>query len=253
MKKIILLAGLLFSAAISQAQIISLESNDGEGNDIVISDNDVIIFDEEGTNNAKMHFSIQNISNETINIKLLMTAIENGDNMADSGDVQFCFGQYCYNTVVAGNAAPQNPQGVTLAPNAVDNQGYILNAYPGDDGSGVIYDIAFIQVDDEGNQIGENLINFQYKYEPTAGINDFTSLQNIGITVNNTVIKNSLNLTSNLNATLVLFDINGKQVKTSEVVTGSQSIDLNSLNTGIYIAKFTTKENKTSQIRIVKN
>lgn len=252
MKKIILLAGLLLSAAVSHAQIISLESNDADGNDIVIENNDVIVFSTKGTEDSKMHFSIQNISQNPINLKLKMTDLENGTVVPD-GLVQFCFG-VCLFTVAEGTSVPQNPvTGVTLAPNAIDNGGYLLNNYAGDNDTGITYSMAFIQVDDQGNQIGENLINFQYKYEPTAGVDDFTSLKNIGIIVNNTIVKNTLDINAASDATLQLFDINGKSVKTTQVVTGGQSIDMSALSTGVYIAKFTTSGNKTSQIRVVKN
>lgn len=256
MKKIILLAGLLLSGVVAQAQIISLESNDGEGNNIVVENDDVIVFDELASQqfpeNGKMHFSIQNVSAAPVNLKLKMIDIENGTNM-EAGQIQFCFGGLCYDSVSEGITAPANTTGITLAPNAINNEGYLQNAYAGDTGTGLTYTIAFIQVDGSGNQIGNNLITFQYKYQPTAGLNDFTALQNIGITVDNTVVKNNLNIQSNLEATVSLFDINGKLVKTAKITNGNQAIDMSAFNTGIYIARFTTQENKSSQIRIVKN
>jgi hypothetical protein len=181
-----------------------------------------------------------------------MDSMVNGDNITD-GSIQFCF-NVCYFMVEAGMTAPEGTEGITLAPGASNNsEDHFLNGYAGDNGNGVTYNMSFIQVDDAGNQIGEDLISFSYKYEPTAGVNDFESLQNMGINVKNTVVKNQMDVTANQNATMQVYNINGQLVKTAAITNGSQSVDLSTLSTATYIARFTTAENKTSQIRIVKN
>ena len=75
----------------------------------------------------------------------------------------------------------------------------------------------------------------------------------MGITVKNTVIKKQMDVTANQNAAIQVYNINGQLVKQASIVNGTQSVDLSSLNTAVYIVRFTNEENKTSQIRIVKN
>ena len=251
MKKIILLASLLLAAVTTNAQIISLEGN-GE----LINDGDVITFTQlangEEHDPAYLSLVATNVSNQDINLKLKMDSMVNAENLpADM--VQFCF-SVCYYTVYEGMTAPEDTEGVTIAPGATNNTSdHFINAYAGDNGNGVEYHMSFIQVDAQGNQIGDALVSFTYKYAPTADVEDFASLQNMGINVKNTVVKNQMDVTANQNATVQFYNINGQVVKTAAIKNGSQSIDLSTLSTAVYIARFTTAENKTSQIRIVKN
>ena len=251
MKKIIVLAALLLTA-VTQAQSIIVFSDDAQ-----INDGDVIVYEELGAEAGYLRLQVQNTSNQSISLKLKMDSIENGDNLAnEDGVVQFCFGGYCYYTVSEGTAAPNNPDnsGLTLAPGGVnDNGDHFVNAYPGDDGTGVIYNMSFIQVDAEGNQVGDALLSFQYKYEPQMGIEDFASLQNMGININNTVVKNTFDLNTTVNTTMEVYAINGQLIKSVNLKTGAQSVDLSALNSGIYITRFTTEDKRTSQVRIVKN
>ena len=134
------------------------------------------------------------------------------------------------------------------------NVDHFANGYTGDTpGEPVEYVIALVQYDDEGVQIGEPLRTFSYKYDTNLSIDDFSSLQNIGITVNNTVVKDYLSIDSNISGTISIYSINGKHIKNAQLITGSQSYDLSSLSSGVYVAKFTTQENKSSTIKILKN
>lgn len=251
MKKIIVLAAFLLTAAL-QAQSIIVFSDEAQ-----IMDGDILVYDQLGAQDGFLRLQVQNVSDESMSLKLKMDSIENGDNIEnEDGVVQFCFGGYCYYTVSEGITAPNNPDnsGLTLAPGGVNGDGdHFINNYSGDDGTGVIYHMSFIEVDEEGNQIGDALLSFQYKYQPTMGTADFTALQNMGITVNNTVVKNTFDLNTTVDTSLEVYNINGQLVKTFELQSGSQSVDLSALSSGIYITRFTTEDKKTSQVRIVKN
>ncbi len=247
MKKIILFAGLLVSSLVS-AQITAT------GNGAPITDGQVLTFTDlafEDETAAKLNIIVTNGTTETINTRLRMESIEN----ADGTEVQFCFGVQCHYNVTAGGVVPAGVNYVTLEPGASsDNQGHFLNNNAGiNTTQPVEYVISVILVDENGTTIGEPVLTFTYKYEPEMSTEDFTSLKNLGITVNNTVIKDLFNVDANVNAGMKVYNLNGQLVKNSEVKTGSQSFDLSALSTGIYIARFTTEENKTSQIRIVKN
>ena len=242
MKKIILLATLLLSG-LTQAQVIT-----ATGNGEAITEGKTFTFTSLGEFEANLGISVTNVSNANINLKLKANYLVN----SDGSELQFCFGGECYNSIETGSTVPSTPSGVTLKPGEKNNQeDHFFNNNVGGSGNKVIYNLSFIQVDDAGKEIA-TLLTFNYKYSATAGTNDFTALKNIGITVNNTVVKNTMDVTANQNATLEVYTLNGQKVKSAAIKSGSQSVDLSALSTGVYIAGFKTGT-KTSQIRIVKN
>lgn len=249
MKKIILIASLLLTT-LTQAQI-SVEGN-GEAipNGYVYTTNKLL-----PTAASELKLTVTNTSANTINLKLRIEEMTN----ADGSNVQFCFGEQCFFDVVVGKTVPTNQgaDGLTLAPGASNNVAdHFANKNTGiDTNAPVKYKIAIIQYTNEGVIIGDPLFTFTYIYDKnfTAGTADFAALKNMGITVNNTVVKNSLEVSATQNAKLEMFNINGQIIKTATITSGSQSVDVSGLSNGVYITRFTNEENKTSQIRVVKN
>lgn len=241
MKKIILLASLLLSG-LTQAQVIT-----ATGNGEPITEGKTFTFTSLSEFESNLSLSATNVSNADINLKLKVNYFVN----SDGTEVQFCFGGDCFFMINEGDTVPSAASGVTLKPGEKNNEAdhfYNNNAGTGEK---VIYNLSFVQVDDAGKEIA-TLLTFNYKYSATAGIDDFTALKNMGITVNNTVVKNTMDVTANLNATLELYNINGQKVKTVAITNGIQQVDLSGLSAGVYVAGFTAG-NKTSQIKIVKN
>ncbi len=113
--------------------------------------------------------------------------------------------------------------------------------------------MSIVNIDIAGEQEGDPIITFTYKYDRTASITDFASLERMGIMLNNTIVKNTFDITATVNAKLEVYSVSGQSVKKVTIANGTQAIDLSSLSTGVYFAKFATEENKTSQIKIVKN
>ncbi|HYD91498.1 MAG TPA: T9SS type A sorting domain-containing protein [Flavobacterium sp.] len=247
MKKIILLAGLLL-CGMAQAQIIVTGNSEEEMPDNYVHQTSSLI--GQGT---ILHIGVENNTEETVHLKLYMEQIDNGDNNGD-GTIQFCFGEVCYTQVTEGNAVPDSPTGLTLEPGESNPEGDKFQSIYGGDtpGQPVEYHMQIIQLDDEGNEIGI-IKEFSFRYDPTGTVDDVAGLQNLGITVKNTVVNNMLELDMAYSATMQLFDITGKQVREVSIAEGIQSIDLSALNAAVYIAKFTTADNKTANIRIVKN
>lgn len=235
------------------AQIIEVTGNDGEE----ITDGYVFNTDQL---NTYIPLHVKNVTEETIYVKLRMDQVINGANMdwldEDLGGVQFCFGELCYNEVAAGDIVPNDIEAADILPGMTNPDGdKFLNYYVGDEvGQPVEYHMSFRQYNAANEPIGdEPLLRFKYIYEPTASVTDFANLQNIGINVKNTVVKSTFDVDATVAAKLELFDVTGKQVSTTAVSSGANAIDLSGLNAAVYIARFTTEDNKTSQIRIVKN
>ncbi|AWH84873.1 hypothetical protein HYN59_06930 [Flavobacterium album] len=250
MKKIILMAGLLL-CGIAQAQIIEVtERNEQTVNEGYIYVTHTIV----PQNYTEMPLHVTNISDATINLKLKVVSMENTTGNSES--TQFCFGGTCYTHFTSGGTVPNNPvTGLTLAPgdSNFDGDHFYLGEAIIDPTQDVVVNLAFIQVDNTGAQIGENLLNFTYRYAPTAGTTDFTALKNMGITLKNTVVSGQLELSATQNVKMELINMAGQVVKTESIKEGSQSADLSGLSAAVYFARFTTEDNKSSQIRIVKN
>ncbi len=246
MKKIILIAGLLFSM-VAQAQLI-VTSN---GN--TITNGEEILFNTLGSA-AKMQILVTNNGPETVFYRLQLVSVTNNTSGigGKAGDIQLCFGALCYTDIGSTNYYPN--YAVELAANGGHNDeaDHFLNAYTGDVAGDVVYNFRVVQVDANQAVLNE-VVAFSYRYSATAATTDFAALQNMGINLGSTVINNTLDITAKQNTKLELFNINGQAVKTLTISTGTQSVDTSAIATGFYIARFTSEDNKTSQIRIVKN
>ena len=246
------MAAVLFTTY-TQAQIIEVTGNDGE---IITAGYEYVTNTLVSNQGADLPLHVKNLTNNDIYVKLRMDLVENADNMdfPSTPGVQFCFGQLCYFEVQADDIVPTEIANALIPANGQNEDGnHFLNNYPGDNtGLPVKYTMTLVQYDAAGNFVTD-LLTFKYIYDTTANVTDFSNLQNIGINVKNTVVKNTLDIEAAMAANLEVFDINGKMIKNMAINNGATAADLSSLNSGIYIARFTTEDNKTAQIRIVKN
>jgi hypothetical protein len=246
MKKFILLAAMLFGAY-TQAQDIAYTTNGGA----TITDGQEFTFSSLTEAAGKMYIHLKNNSTETFRFKVRVDEIEGNPDSGMAMSIQFCFSTLCYPSFVENNLYPASP--VVLEPGASNHpDDHFWNFNPGNGSSPITYTFTVVEVDENGTPI-EDLISFTYIYQPTASATDFEALQNIGITLNSTIVKNNLEINANTAATLALFDANGRQVKTAAINEGDQNIELSALSSGVYFADFTTADNKASGIKIVKN
>ncbi|QYJ69276.1 T9SS type A sorting domain-containing protein [Flavobacterium litorale] len=252
MKKIILIAGLLL-CGLTQAQTVTVTGN-GE----TIANNDTVTFNQlstaEDSSLGNLDLVVTNTSTENITMRMKAVAITNND--TPNNNLQFCVQPQCFNIISEGTTIPTNlpDGGILLAPGAsTEGDNHFRNSYAGDDDSmPVSYVIAVITVDGDGNETGE-LMRFTYVYDSTAAsVTDFESLKNAGITLNSTIIKDNMQVDALQNATVAFYNTSGQLIKNAAITSGTQLIDLSSLATAVYIARFTTEDNKTSQIRVVK-
>ena len=248
MKKIILLATVLVST-FAQAQIISVTGHNGEP----ITEGYTFTTDALSGEEADLPIRVENLTEETIYVKLRMVSMVNADNMPNFS-VQFCFGELCYYQVETGDTVPTGIDAAEIAPGEENPEGdHFINGYAGDvAGTDVVYNLRLVQFDAANNEIG-TLMNFKYVYSTTAGITDLNGLQNLGISVKNTVVEKNMDIDATIMANLAIIDVNGKSIKNVSINEGANTIDLSGLSAGVYFAKFTTGMNKSSQIKIVKN
>ncbi|OIQ21659.1 MAG: hypothetical protein BM557_02355 [Flavobacterium sp. MedPE-SWcel] len=247
MKKIILIASLLI-CGLTQAQV----SVFGDGNEI--NDGQIITVNELGSS-TQLDLVFSNTSTESVTIRMKVKSITNNVDAGSNNSLQLCVQPQCFNNINVDTTIPTVGVGVTIDAgshtNGVDN--HFKNSHPGDDTSmPVSYEFGVITVDGDGNETSE-IMSFTYTYDATAAsTTDFAALQNAGISLKSTIITNSIEIDAQQGASMELYNINGQLIKTVVIATGNQAIDLSSLNTAVYIARFTTEDNKTAQIRVVK-
>jgi len=241
MKKVLVFAFLLLCTAL-QAQLV-VNTFDGG----TIEDGEAFTYNSLAENQAKLRFTVTNTGTEEAYVKVRVDEITN----ASGGQVQLCFGVCVYN-INEGNLVPNFILPIPAGTTTESTQDHFWNANPGNGVDPVQYAFTFIEIDENGAYIAD-VVSFTYTYIPTAGTDDFAGLQNIGITVKNTVVKNNLDVEIGQPATMELYSVNGQLIKTAALSAGSQAIDLSALSAAVYIARFTNDKNQTSQIRIVKN
>lgn len=236
MKKIMLAASLLISA-IGSAQLEF--TTEGEP----IENNQVFEFDTF----HEMSFRVENLSEEET--KFLRVRVDELVN-TDGTSVQLCFGiclfQINENTIVP----PSFP--IMLEPGQMNSaQDHVWNTNPGD---GVNYPmdfaLTFYEEDENGEFVGD-LVSLTYRYNPQMGLPG-VSLSQLGIQNMNTVWDASLNLNSSSDLNMEIVNLSGQVVNAARVASGEQSIDVSSLNQGVYIVRFTNDNNTSAQVKVVK-
>lgn len=252
MKKIILLAS-LFVGTLVNAQITVTVQGNAIQDGYTFTTTSLAEAQNGLPQPNKLRFSVTNDGTEGIYVAAKLVSKSSN---APAEGTQLCFGSLCvpninpgllvtyYNELPAGETTPGEDD-------------HFINSHAGTDGGPVTYNLAIVRLnyDEENDEYteAETLRTFNYVYQPLAGLNDVSGLKKLGVTVENTIVKNSLNIAATQDASLQLFDTTGKLVKTTAVKSGNQAVELSALSAGIYLAKFTTADSKTATIKVVKN
>lgn len=230
-----LLAVFVSTLAQSQYSIV-----DSDGNPI--NDGDVIIKGSTAEADA-LKFYVTNDSGATIRSTIEYVSSDVG------GNFQVCYGGQCYDPVTTGNSYPPVSSPQVIEPSATTGEGNKMFYNEVDDPQLSNHVFRFYLVNEDGDDIGGDL-TFTYRYNPELGLDDVAS--QLGITVTSTVVSNSISLTSQEDATMQIFDINGRLLQTSNIAIGSQEINLSGLSSQLYIVNFEGASGKKQAIKILK-
>ncbi len=240
MKKMMLVFGLAFGFA--QAQI-TVNTNGSQ-----ITNNQEFEYHALDTS-AELPFIVTNDSDENpINIKVRVDQIQN----SDGTNLQLCFGGLCFFAINQGVIYPTN-FAVTLEPGQSTTVGdHFWNSNPGDGMNyPMVYKLTFVQVDDNGVYMND-LLTFTYRYSPTLGVTDFTSLAAAGLTKINTLVSHDLQIETSENGTLEIVDLSGKTLVSRHLQAAAQSVDFSDASSGVYIVRFINDQKRSAQVKIVK-
>lgn len=243
MKKISLLLALLLSATFTYAQF-----NVTDYDDVQILDGDIRAFNSTSAADATLYFWINNESQtDDIFVRIQLESITNGD----GSSYQFCFATLCIFDVAEGQVYPVNGGPVTIPAGGTNAQ--FDKFFNENDGDGNNYPMDFVwkffQVDGDDNEIGES-ISFTYRFDPNLSITDYEN--NLGVTLQNTISADFLNIESLNNLSFEMLSLNGQLINSGQIEAGLNKINTSNLNSGLYFIKFSDSNNSSTLKFVVK-
>lgn len=199
--------------------------------DTLINDGDVVVFNTYEYNAAKLKFLTYNDSSDDMFVRVECEGLTN----TNGAHMEVCYG-FCYTGIETFVGYPlDNP--VYVAPGT--HQGIFDDYFSNVDGSSdlIEYNFRFYQTDAEGFEIEGTSYRFTYRYDANMAISDVTS--SIAIAeVYPTVVKGFTNVTLKENAKVQVLNLEGKVVKTLEMLSGNSQLDLSGLAAGTYLVQF---------------
>ena len=247
--KIYLYSILFFCSLLLNSQneyALIIESEDGE----VLENNQVLEFNSVQYPNASYIFFVRNLTSEAINVRAEVLSISG----TDGSMMEFCFGE-CYFGVDLNTPYPLNSF-VTIEPGETQTSvgDHFFNQDPGDGNNPVSFQFRFYMVDSEGNEVmsipelmTDYFVTYQYQAQSFSLDENFS--ENLQLYLNQKI----LSITAPSEYAVSLFDISGKNILTSKLNEGINSIDLSSIANGIYIIKFNDDFNRSDYRKILLN
>lgn len=233
--KLLLICLLAAFSANAQYSIV-----DGDGN--AIEDGTIITKGSTAEENA-LKFFVTNNSGATIRSTIEYVSTDVG------GNFQVCYGGQCYDPVVTGNSYPPATAPQVIDAGATTGQGNKMFYNEVDNPALSNHVFRFYLVDGSGADIGGDL-TFTYRFDPALAISDVES--QIGISVVTTVVDSTIALTSQNEATMEIFDINGRLIQTNAISVGSQNINVSGLSSQLYILSFEDNNGNKQSIKVLK-
>ena len=223
-----------------------IESEDGE----VLENSQVLEFSSVQYPNASYIFFVRNLTSESVNVRAEVLNISG----TDGSMMEFCFGE-CYFGVDLNTPYPLNSF-VTIEPSETQTSigDHFFNQDPGDGNNPVSFQFRFYMVDSEGNEVmsipelmTDYFVTYQYQAQSFSLEENFS--ENIQLYLNEKI----LTITAPSEYTVSLFDISGKNILTTQLNEGINSIDVSNITNGIYILKFNDDFNRSDYRKILLN
>jgi len=236
------LAFFIFQFSFAQLTITNLD----DGTPIL--DGDSFEFDTTVFEDAKLKFVISNSSStETINVLAEMVSFTN----TNGSNLQFCVAPECFFNVSSGSTIPNSP--IVLAPGEDNgNFDYFSNSNPGDgENYPMTFTIRFFMLDGNDVEVGDD-ITITYNYTPeNFSVNQF-DLNDMGITLENTVVEDFLNLNLEKKISIDIYDLNAKRIENYNLTSGQHELNMSNLQNGYYFLKFSDQNNRNTTLKILK-
>lgn len=211
-----------------------------------IKDGDVFNFEDVEQSSA-MRYKIYNHADEPINIRIKVLSINN----SDGADFDLCLGgeTNCYSELTVGQTYPINTY-ITIGPNEThtpDTDVLWNRRKKGENPEeGISYAFEFQQVDSAHTP--EQVLQFTYRYTPKlmGGPND------LDVHIQSTMINNGkLEINAEQAVHVQIYNLLGRMVKTTDLRSGFNSLDVSGLSSQVYLVRFQGKRGLTKAQKIV--
>lgn len=213
--------------------------------------NQTFTFNTFAAPSAALYFSVYNTSTTgSITVKAVCESLTN----TDGNLFQFCFSGNCQYSVQQGQEYPQGGTGLVIPAGQNTGTNDYFENMTATTSSGVYpakTKFKFFMVDDFGGTVGTPFY-ITYQYNGVLGVND-TVVQNAQILVNNTTVKDVVNISSKISAIMSVTDMTGRTMQSSSIVKGENAINLQRLSSGTYLLSFKDKDGNIVTQKIIKN
>ena len=122
----------------------------------------------------------------------------------------------------------------------------MYNSDPGNGTDTLIYTFRFYQIDMAGNEIGDPLTVI-YRYDPLLGVNS----NELNVNLFSTSITDDLVLTVDEELDLMVYDLQGRIVKSQKLEIGRQQINMSDLSSQMYLLHFQNNRGVSYTTKIV--
>lgn len=222
---------------LANAQMSVIDDN---GN--TINDGAEFTFQTVSENPAKLHFYIKNDFNNQIEIKAEITEMIG----ADGTNVQFCIGE-CLFSVSEGTEVPENGTFIVDANSTTSGPGtYFWNL--DDTTSPITYKFKIYMVDALGNETGTP-VNITYNYNENLSVKN-NSLATTKIYPS--VASDLLNISNQETVNAEIFNIQGKLINRKSLASGTSTINVSNLPSGIYLIRLQDANNNSITKKFIK-
>lgn len=205
-----------------------------------INNGDIVSYGDTG---SYLNFRVKNTSSTPLDIKIKCISLVN----ATGTSFELCYGGQCFDSVVTNGIYPDYENFLTPGQSNPSQGDHFVNNFNGLTSGIVDYVFKVYAVGAESQSI-----TFTYRFNPSLSVGTVNDLNSLGINLNSTILKSNINFTSTLSGTMNLVNMSGQQVGSYTFTSGTQSINVDQFNSGIYIANFQTTEGKTSQVKLIK-
>jgi hypothetical protein len=238
MKLNLLFLSALFVTLSINAQY-TVEDEDGD----VVTDGTILTYGTLTYPEASFDFYVNNVSaTDAIRMKIEFVSAMN----ADGSSMELCFG-LCYTGIAIGQSYPPNAEFVEILPGGQTLPGnHMYNADPGNGTDIIEYTFRYYQIDMTGNEIGDALTVI-YRYNPLLGVNS----NELNVNLFSTSITDELVLSVDEELDLMVYDLQGRVVKSQRLEIGTQQINMSDLSSQMYLMHFQNNRGVSYTAKVV--
>jgi hypothetical protein len=248
MKKITYLLLITFSIVNQLNAQFSVKRIDGTP----FTNNEVIEFTSYNQNVsstlADLKFIVTNTSAQNLKMRIRCNQLIN----TTGANFQLCFGSVCFNNVTIRTTYPDYDYEIPASGSNDGSGDAFKNFNPGDGTNYPCdYTFEFFALDQNGNQVGSNII-LTYRYMgPNMSVEQKDKLSTMGVKVLNNVANQFIGLEITKPVQYEIVNLQG-QIITTKNIAENTNIDVSSYQTGLYFLNFKNQEGLSDAVKIFK-